>query len=114
MAKGNKKTSKKKLKAVRKITADNKEAIRALVDVIYTFLPLTAHSNKTITVLKIFEESSVERYLNTELSKAQCLQNGFEELFRYHDKLPFIIFRKLVPHAISYRRFKRNPLKKGE
>ncbi len=103
-----------KYKSVRRITASKKDLIRRLTDIIYPFLPLSARSKSTITFKSIFGESNIEKYLEGHENKKQALQQGFENLFRYNQKLPYTIIRKIVPAAIEYRRFKRNPLKQDE
>lgn len=101
------------MKAVNKITADKKTKINALVETLHSFLPLSARSKSTVTFTSIFKESKVDEYLNMD-NKKQALQNGFENVFRYHPRLPVKLVRKIVPAAIDYRRYKRNPLTKDE
>ncbi|MEQ9277949.1 MAG: TIGR02391 family protein [Balneola sp.] len=101
-------------KAVRRITANTKALISELVEILYPFLPLSSRSKTAVTFISIFKESKVEKYLGNSSYKKAQLQNGFESLFRYHKKLPFTIIRKLVPAAIDYRKFKRDPLKQEE
>jgi uncharacterized protein (TIGR02391 family) len=102
-----------RMKAALRITADKKAKINELVEIVHSFLPLSSRSKSAITFTTIFKESKVDRYLNMD-NKKQALQNGFENVFRYHPKLPKKLFRKIVPAAIEYRRFKRNPLTKEE
>ena len=100
--------------AVRTIKANIKSRISDLVNIIHTFLPFTSRAKNSVTFYSIFKESNVDKYLNKSLPKKQALQLGFENLFRHHKKLPYIIIRKIVPNAINYRRYKRNPIKKDE
>jgi uncharacterized protein (TIGR02391 family) len=99
--------------AVRRITADRRELIRQLADILSTFLPLNARSKNTITFSTIFAQSNIEHYLEGEI-KRQALQCAWERIFRYHPKLPYILIRKIVPTAVGYRRYKRDPLKQEE
>ena len=99
--------------AVRRITADRRELIRQLADILSTFLPLNARSKNTITFRTIFAQSNIEHYLEGEI-KRQALQCAWESVFRYHPKLPYTLIRKIVPAAVGYRRYKRDPLKREE
>jgi uncharacterized protein (TIGR02391 family) len=101
------------MKSAQRITADKRAKINALVEIVHLFLPLSSRSKSAITFTTIFKESKVDKYLNME-NKRQALQNGFENVFRYHPKLPKKLIRKIVPAAIDYRKFKRNPLTKDE
>lgn len=78
------------------------------------FLPLESYSRNAVTLRSIFAESGVGKYLDGRANKRQRLQKGFECLFRYHEKLPKMIMRKVIPAAIEYRRYKRNPLTRDE
>lgn len=100
--------------AKRRITADTKSKISNLVDVLHNFLPLSARSKNTVTFTSIFKESNISKYLDGYEVKRKALQNGWENVFRYHPRLPFSLINKIVPAAIEYRRAKRNPLKKEE
>ncbi|MCF7805115.1 MAG: TIGR02391 family protein [Candidatus Marinimicrobia bacterium] len=101
--------------AVRRMTARMKSQVNRLADILYDFLPMTARSSNTVTFERIFKESNVQDYLgNSKLSKKQRLIRGFENLLRYHERLPIYFIRKIVPAAIEYRRHKRNPLKQSE
>lgn len=100
--------------AVRRITTDTKVRIRKLVDLIYNFLPFSTHSTRAPSFIKIFSESHIEKYLERGASKKQKLQIGWENVLRYHKKLPYTLIRKIIPASIEYRRYKRNPLKKEE
>ncbi len=100
--------------AARRITADVKANVRQLVDVLAPFLPLSTRSRKTTTFETIFRESGVHAYLKGPDSKKQALQKGWEAVFRRHPKLPYTLIRKIVPAAIDYRRYKRDPLKRAE
>src|SRR2546426_4324331 len=97
----------------RKITADIRDKIREFVDVIEPFLPLSSHSKRAVTFYTLFRESGVDRYLG-DGPKRQVLQRGWEQVVRRHPKLPFTLIRKIVPASISYRRYRRNPLRKSE
>lgn len=80
----------------------------------YPFLPLSSQSNQAVTFSSIFAESRIEYYLRGPENKRQALQKGFVNLFRYHERLPLTIIRKIVPAAIAYRKYKRKPLKQVE
>lgn len=99
--------------AVRRITADRRELIRQLADILSTFLPLTARSPNTVTFQTIFAKSNIDHYLEGEVKK-QALQCAWEKVFRQHQKLPSILIRKIVPAAIGYRCHKRDPLRQEE
>lgn len=101
-------------KSVRRITADKKERIGRLADILYDFLPLTASSEHAVTFQSIFRESQIDKYFQGESNKKKALMQGLEKLFRYHEKLPRIVIRKIIPAAISYRTYKRNPLSRAE
>ena len=101
-------------KTKKRITADIKSQIATLVQVIHPFLPLSARSKNTTTFYTIFHESRVSKYLDGFEVKRKALQNGWENVFRYHPKLPFTLIRKIVPAAIGYRKAKRDPLKQSE
>lgn len=98
---------------MKKITADEKDKIRNLVDVLYNFLPLSSHSKKAITFFSIFKESDVNKYLNGDNKKQQLIK-AWEMIIKKHPRLPNILLRKIVPAAINYRKYKRDPLKKSE
>lgn len=101
-------------KTVRRITADKKEKLNKLAKILYAFLPLSSRSKSAVTFRTIFSESSIEKYLDGESNKQQALEKGLTKLFRYHQRLPYTIIRKIVPEAISYRKYIRNPLTKNE
>jgi uncharacterized protein (TIGR02391 family) len=101
------------MKSVMRITTDKKAKINGLVEVIQSFLPLSSRSNSAITFKTIFKESKIDKYLDSE-NRKHALQNGFENVFRYHPRLPNRLIRKIVPAAIDYRRYKRNPLTQDE
>lgn len=101
-------------KAIRRITAPVRAKINNLVLIVREFLPLTSPSPQTTTFSKIFKESRANSYFGKETNKSQALQNGFENLFRYHSRLLHGIIRKVILAAIEYRRHKRNPLKRTE
>jgi uncharacterized protein (TIGR02391 family) len=98
----------------RKITADVRDKIRELVEVLAPFLPLSARSANTTTFTTIFRGSGAHGYLRGPESKKQALQKGWESVCRKHPKLPHTLIRKIVPAAIEYRRYKRDPLKRTE
>jgi uncharacterized protein (TIGR02391 family) len=99
--------------AVRQITAGRRELIRQLTEILSAFLPLTAHSQNTITFQTIFAESGIAHYLEGQV-KRQALQCAWEKVFRQHQKLPYTLIRKIVPAAVGYRRHKRDPLRRVE
>lgn len=101
-------------KAVRRITAGTKDQIRRLVDVLYHFLPLSARGKDAVTFRSIFAESGREEWLEGHPSKRRALQAAWENVIRYHPRLPYRLIRKIVPAAIDYRRYKRNPLLQEE
>jgi hypothetical protein len=101
-------------KAHRRVTADVKERINRLADILYPFLPMSARSKQAVTFQSIFAESSVSHYLRGPEGKKQALQQGLVKIYRYHKMLPWTIIRKIVPAAIEYRKHKRNPLKQDE
>jgi uncharacterized protein (TIGR02391 family) len=101
-------------KVVRKVTANKKILLNRLAKILNSFLPLTSDSKNAVTFNSIFEESSVRKYLDGHRTKLQALECGFTEVYRRHTRLPWIIIRKVVPAAVSYRLYKRNPLTKEE
>lgn len=103
-----------KKKTLRRITVEKKERINRAAAILYDFLPLNSRFKKAITFTSIFAESSIASYLKGPDNKQQALQTGLEKLYRYHEKLPKSIIRKVVPAAIEYRRYRRNPLTKKE
>ncbi|MGI6705877.1 MAG: TIGR02391 family protein [Clostridia bacterium] len=103
-----------KRKAVRRITAADRVNISRLADILYDFLPLTAPSKDAVTFLTIFEGSSIGEYLDVRKNKKQALENGFTKVFRYHERLPRKLIRKVVPAAIEYRKYKRKPISRTE
>lgn len=104
----------KRLISVRKITADKKERLNRLAEILYDFIPLTSHFRNAVTFHSIFKESSVGHYLKGANNKRQILQKGFELLYRYHKNLPKNIIRKIIPAAIEYRKYSRKPLTNKE
>ena len=100
--------------AVRRITAPVRERTNRLAGILYDFLPLSSRSPSTATVRSIFAESGVEAYLDGPSNKRQALEQGLSELFRRHSRLPFTVVRKVVPAAVEYRKYRRNPLKRAE
>lgn len=83
--------------------------IQRLVELTSDFLPISTYKGKGITYTSIFEESNIGDYLVGE-HKAQQLQSGWENLLRYHDRLPKTIVRKIISGAIQYRRNQRKPI----
>ena len=57
---------------------------------------------------KFFRESGIEHYLGNCKNKKRALEQGFTELIRRHERLPFKIIREAVVGAIDYRIHKRN------
>ena len=104
----------KRERAVRRITAKQKERLNRLAEVLSEFLPLTSNSPRAVTFTTIFKESAISHYLNTRKPKKQALEEGLEKLYRYRKNLPKKIIRKIIPAAISYRRHKRKPLTRKE
>ena len=111
-----KRSSVKKInrRAVKTITSNVKGRINDLAELLYSFIPLRTRNNKTETFYTIFKESSIQSYFPKGAYKKVALEKALEKLFRYHKKLPYTIFRKVVAAAIKYRRYKRNPLKRSE
>lgn len=100
-------------KPARRITAARQERINRLAEILYDFLPLSSASDQACTFRTIFRESRIDAYLASD-NKKIALREGLTELFRYHVKLPHAVIRKVVPAAIEWRRFKRNPLTRAE
>lgn len=96
------------------MTANKKILLNRLAKILNSFLPLTSDSKNAVTFNSIFEESSVRKYLDGHRTKLQALEYGFTEVYRRHTRLPWIIIRKVVAAAVSYRLYKRNPLTKEE
>lgn len=111
-----KKTSKKATqpKAVRTITTADRAHIVNLADLIYSFLPIRVQSTRVETLTTIFRESNIQKYLAAKDYSRQAIEKAVIKLFRYHERLPKTIFRKLVPAAIKYRNFRKNPLRREE
>jgi len=101
-------------KAIRRVTAARKERLNRIAEILYNFLPLTSMSKNAVIFMSIFSESSIQNYLDVKGNKQQALEQGFTKLYRYHERLPFIIIRKIIPAAKAYRRYKRNPLTRKE
>ena len=101
-------------RAIRTVTANKKILIDHLADILCDFLPLTSNANNAVTFEKIFSESSIEKYLGDLKVKRQTLENGLTKLYRYHERLPKTIIRKVIPAAINYRLYKRRPLTQFE
>lgn len=105
----------KRRRAVRMVTTQAKTQINRLADILYEFLPLTSNSPSAVTFTTIFEESGIALYFDTTSKlKKQALEKGFENLYRYHQRLPKKIIRKIIPAAINYREHKRKPLTRKE
>jgi uncharacterized protein (TIGR02391 family) len=100
----------KRKKSVRRITAAHKEQLNRLADILYEFLPLTARATNAVTFISIFKESSAHKYLEGPENKRQVLQKGLTKVYKYHRNLPKTIIRKVIPAAIEYRDYMRNPL----
>lgn len=97
-------------RAVRHITAPTRELIRQLVDHTSGFLPLSSYSEDAVTFRSIFAESGKGSWLDGYPAKRRALQNGWENVIRYHTRLPFTLIRKIVNAAIAYRIHERDPL----
>jgi len=100
--------------ANRRLTTDRRTKIHELVDLMADFLPLSAHSDRSTTFLKIFSESNVQSYIKQKLPKKKAMTAAWEKIYRRHPKLPFTLIRKIVPAAVDYRRYKRTPLRREE
>ena len=101
-------------RSVRRVTAQDKERLNRLAEILYEFLPLTSNSPNTITFTTIFRESAISYYLDGCKTKRQALEKGLEKLYRYHQRLPMVIIRKIIPAAINYRKYIRKPLTRKE
>ncbi len=104
----------KSRRSVRKVTAAKKVELSRLANLLYEFLPLTSHSASATTFKTIFSGSSIGHYLDGETNKRKALEKGWRNVYRYHERLPQKLIRKMVPAAIDYRMYKRNPLTQGE
>ena len=104
----------KRSRAVRRITVPVQEKLNRLVANLYPFLPLSSRSSNAVTFSSVFAESGVADYLEGPRNKTQALQKGFTELYRRHRRLPYTVIRKVVPAAIDYRAYQRNPLRREE
>ncbi len=100
--------------AIRRITAPVSERLNRLAAILYDFLPLSSRHRATVTFRTIFAQSRVEGYLDGKGTKKQLLTKGFVELYRRHERLPRAIVRKIVPAAVEYRRYRRDPLQRAE
>ena len=103
-----------KRKAVKRVTADKRILLQHLAEILYKFLPLNSHSKNAVTFRSIFAESSVEKYLDGHEVKLQALEHGFTNVYRYHERLLQRLIRKIIPAAINYRFYKRDPLTQKE
>lgn len=99
--------------SARRLTADKREKLRALAEVLSGFLPLSAQSKKATTFKSIFKESNIDKYLQ-DLPKKKALISAWEKVYKHHQKLPYTLIRKIVAAAVDYRKHKRNPLKCDE
>jgi len=106
--------TKKLPKSVRSISAGVRSTIVDLSELLYDFIPISSRSPKSETFYTIFKQSGIHAYFPKNTPKKPALEKGLIKLFRYHEKLPHSIFRKIVPAAIKHRRYKRNPLKREE
>lgn len=75
---------------------------------------MTANSPNAVTFTSIFRESAISHYLDLRKPKRQALEKGLEKLYRYHERLPKSIIRKIIPAAINYRKYIRKPLTRRE
>ncbi len=101
-------------KAIRTITASDRGHIADLAEILYNFLPLSTHNNKTETFTSIFKESQIHSYIPAKTNKKTAMEKALIKLFRYHERLPKNIFRKIVVASIKYRRYYRKPLIREE
>jgi len=105
---------KSKQKTVKSITANVRGKIVTLADILSTFLPLNTRTKKAETFYTIFKESGVQRYIPKGLPKKRAMEAALIKLFRYHKRLPYTIFRKIVSASVKYRQYKHKPMKRGE
>lgn len=103
-----------KRKAVRRVTADKKILLHQLAEILCSFLPLDSNSKNAVTFRSIFAESSVEKYIDGYEVKLQALEQGFTNVYQYHQRLLQRLIRKIIPAAINYRAYKRRPLTQKE
>ena len=104
----------KRRKTVRRVTADKKVKINRLASLLYDFLPLSSRSNYAVTFQSIFTESGIRHYPGDSGSKQKALEKGFTFVYRYHERLPQKLIRKIVSAAVGYRRYMRRPLTRKE
>lgn len=109
-----KSSSRVKKKTVRSITTATRGQIASLADVLYTFLPLSTRTKKAETFRTIFKESNVHNYIPKDSPKKRAMEAALAKLFRYHERLPYTIFRKIVSASVKYRQYQHNPLKREE
>ena len=100
-------------RALRNITAADRERLSRLADILYNFLPMNTYMGAGSNFRKIFEESRIDSYLK-QGNKKEVLKQGLTKLIRYHSRLPYKIMRRIVEEAIDYRIYKRNPLTREE
>lgn len=104
----------KRKKSVRRVTAQDKERLNRVAAILYEFLPLTSNFLNTVTFTTVFREIAISHYLDLRKPKGQALEKGLEKLYRYHERLPKAIIRKIIPAAINYRKYIRKPLTRKE
>ncbi len=110
-----KKTSNKSArKAVRTITTDLRETIVNLAELTYDFIPIVSRSPKVETFHTVFRESKIHSYIPKRSRGKQALEKAYNQLFRYHSRLPHTIFRKVISAAIKHRRYRARPLQKND
>jgi len=101
-------------KSVRRIGAAEREKLSRLAEILCDFLPLDSHSRNTVTFRTIFAQSNIAGYFGRAGTKKQALENALLAVYRYHERLPRILIRKIVPAAVAYRKSIRNPLRHSE
>src|SRR5438045_2967615 len=69
-------TQERRQMAVRRITADTRDHIRRLADILYEFLPLTTASKRAVTFRTIFAESGIGHYLEGDTKKRPYRLHG--------------------------------------
>lgn len=101
-------------KVVKTIDTATRALIVSLADVLSTFLPLNSRTKKAETFTTIFKESGKHGYIPKDIPKKRAMEAALIKLFRYHERLPYAIFRKIVTASVKYRQYQHNPLKREE
>ncbi|MBE9047989.1 TIGR02391 family protein [Pleurocapsales cyanobacterium LEGE 10410] len=103
--------------AYRSLTADKRNQLNRLVEIIESFLPLSTYRKTANSFENIFKESGVHKYLGSKkLPKKKRLYKGFSKVYQQHQKIPYTILRKVLQQGELYRRsdYVRNPIKPEE